>query len=473
MMGNHNKHRTTEVLVLSGIILLLMFLRTIPEFQIGTMPVGFDSSTSYIEAFYSPATGIIDAIKNFNILYYIFWCADYFGIDAFIAIKTIGVILFGLLNLSLYLFLRTVTKFKQQYALVGMLIFAFQLATLRISWDLFRNELGIIFALLSMWQFIKYRDRKNYLNIIASLTFGILTVGTHQMVGLLYLLLLLIIFLYHLVQKFSSKTIAQIIVFVCAIIWIIVAKYISFGNYSLWAIYENIDTRLTLNLFSMLYLPILPLVIIGLIVKIDKFILNIFTFVILAQSTIIFVLSDQGFYLWDRWMYFLVVPFTIYSVYALEYVCTLIAKHIPKLKHMHGLIALIIALPLILSSMKFLQADKGLNFYALEPEIGSYLPKSIVWNSLGQPNMDEIIQSVNCLRENYDGKSTIYTNRKYIGVIYYYLPELVDNFKFVSKYTTPRGYYYVFGEHTDIANPGKIINGSSKAHPVYANIKIY
>jgi hypothetical protein len=64
-------------------------------------------------------------------------------IDTFLLLKLLGPLLFALNAAGIYYFCRRALNWKSSAALIAVFVFTFQIATLRLSWDLFRNLLGL------------------------------------------------------------------------------------------------------------------------------------------------------------------------------------------------------------------------------------------------------------------------------------------------------------------------------------------
>ena len=134
-------------------------VRALAEYRIGTLPLGFDSSYAYVVQYLGKEMGFVEAVSNFNLLYFVFSLMENLGgVDAFLAIKIVGTTLFFLVSLLFGMLLQRVLKLSPWLSGLGVILFGLQLSTLRLSWDLHRNELGITFLFAtilcahSFWQ---------------------------------------------------------------------------------------------------------------------------------------------------------------------------------------------------------------------------------------------------------------------------------------------------------------------------------
>src|SRR2546428_548280 len=134
--------------------LIPLFIRTIPEVLVGPYPIGWDTI-----AFYVPNTldwaagkaGFTVILGTAPLMYMIsvpvYWITRINPVWIF---KIMGPILYGSMIWALFRFLLKGLKWPDQRALGGALLTSLYFVTLRISWDLYRNMLGLTFILLSL-----------------------------------------------------------------------------------------------------------------------------------------------------------------------------------------------------------------------------------------------------------------------------------------------------------------------------------
>src|SRR2546428_6445673 len=155
----------TTSLSRSGIVVLAVaaMLRAIPEVLAGKYPVGFDVNAYYPYLILSfPSIPALDLLKAGPLFYGVMWFIQFItGADIFLLLKIAGPIIYGILSASFLIFLVKFLKLSIQKATFGTVLLVLQPIALRISWDLFRNELGLAFGLVALaslrtdWQ-LKY-----------------------------------------------------------------------------------------------------------------------------------------------------------------------------------------------------------------------------------------------------------------------------------------------------------------------------
>ncbi|MGQ9542835.1 MAG: hypothetical protein ACUVTM_01915 [Candidatus Bathyarchaeia archaeon] len=166
-----------------------LFLRGLPELLVEKYPVGYDTIAHYpfnIQTFGD--LGLAEMLTEAPLFYITgYFSTRLLGMDVFTFLKFIGPILYGLTCISLYLFLRRCLGWAGMLSLLGALIFEVQLVSLRMSWDMFRLELGLIFMFITLvWaKGASYRD-KSLAGVAA-----ILTILSNQITGVILLFILL------------------------------------------------------------------------------------------------------------------------------------------------------------------------------------------------------------------------------------------------------------------------------------------
>src|SRR3989449_2417345 len=175
----------TTSLSRSGIIVFAVaaLLRSIPEVLAGKYPVGFDVNAYYPYLIMSfPSISALDMLKAGPLLYAVMWSIQSVtGADVFLLLKITGPVIYGILSASFLVFLVKFLKLSLQKATFGTVLLILQPIALRISWDLFRNEIGLAFGLVALAS-LKTNWRQKY--VIAG-SLGLLAVLAHPLAAVL------------------------------------------------------------------------------------------------------------------------------------------------------------------------------------------------------------------------------------------------------------------------------------------------
>jgi hypothetical protein len=134
--------------------LIPLGIRAIPEIIVGPYPIGWDTI-----AFYVPNTldwaagkaGFAEILGTAPLMYMISVPAYVLSrVNPVWIFKIMGPILYGIMIAALFRFLRIGLKWPDRQALGGALLTSLYFVTLRVSWDMYRNMLGLTFILLSL-----------------------------------------------------------------------------------------------------------------------------------------------------------------------------------------------------------------------------------------------------------------------------------------------------------------------------------
>ena len=175
------------------------FIRLVPELLAYPLPIGFDT------IYYANVMkdGVI--IPHWTAFFTSSWLLNAFTvpsygvtlIDPFLLLKVVAPLLFGLNVAGIYWFSRKALGWSSAMGLFAGVFFALQLASLRISWDLLRNTLGLG-VLLFAFAYVKNVGSKRGFALFVSLS--LLSVFAHEYAAVT----LLFVVLGLLVWKFAK-----------------------------------------------------------------------------------------------------------------------------------------------------------------------------------------------------------------------------------------------------------------------------
>ena len=126
-------------------------VRMIPEILSFPHPIGFDTISYAAKMKSGIAWNHWSSLFSSWLLYAILIAAyQAVRMDPFLWLKLTAPLLFGLNVCGIYYFARKALGWKIRNALLAGGFFAFQLAALRLSWDLHRNTLGLAILLFTL-----------------------------------------------------------------------------------------------------------------------------------------------------------------------------------------------------------------------------------------------------------------------------------------------------------------------------------
>ncbi len=320
-------------------------VRFVPELLVFSLPIGFDT------VYYATVmkNGIIwpywDAFFTSSWLLYALIVPLYrvLLVDPFLLLKIIAPLLYGLNVAGVYWFSRKALGWNARVGLLAGSLFALQLASLRISWDLLRNTLGLGMLLFAL-PFAKQLDSKRGFTFFVF--FSLLTVFSHEYAGVTLLVIVLGLLFWQrreehagaeskrsVLALFPALTIffAGLFLRIFPVSRPVETNVISAGDvinahprgFFFFVDYLSISSSvdhyasywsLALNvlaLFCLLYLPYLFLVWKGFF---SNRMLSLWLGLLLMGSFGCLVVPFCALEYWHRWMFMLVYPFTFYAV---------------------------------------------------------------------------------------------------------------------------------------------------------------
>src|SRR4030066_629779 len=171
--------KITDFKILLACLSVGFIIRLIPELLAYPLPIGFD--TIYYASVMK--TGVVWA--HWTTFFTTTWLLNAFivplysisQIDPFLLLKAVAPLLYGLNVAGIYWFARKTLNWNMRMSVLAGVFFALQLASLRISWDLLRNTLGLGVLLFAFSQVKGIKSKTGFL-LFASLS--VLSVFAHE-----------------------------------------------------------------------------------------------------------------------------------------------------------------------------------------------------------------------------------------------------------------------------------------------------
>jgi hypothetical protein len=321
-------------------------IRLIPELLAFPLPIGFDT------IYYATAmkSGVILAhwSKFFTsswLLYaFIVPLYNFLQADPFLLLKIVAPLLFGLNVAGVYWFSRKMLGWSLRVGVLTGLFFALQLASLRISWDLLRNTLGLGILLFAL-SYVKEVNSKRGFVLFASL--ALLSVFAHEYAAVTLLVVVLGLLVWRLIKrKLNSGSIRLGLATLPALTVFLIGMGLRFfpisyatetnvikavgdavparvgglpflvdylhiqSSVDSYASYFNLALSVGL-LFTVLFLPYIFLVVKGFF---RNGVLNLWIGLLLIGAFGCLIVPFAALQYWHRWMFMLVYPFTFYAV---------------------------------------------------------------------------------------------------------------------------------------------------------------
>lgn len=425
-----------------GIFLFIVAaaIRAIPEIKAGVWPIGYDTFNTYAAELATYHGPLINWLKTANLLYFFFLPFKLAGMSPDLIMKVFGPLVYGGLITTFFIFARRFLRFSPLKAFILAFLTIFQLAALRISWDLYRNELGLIFLFLGLIQLPKISQTKN---LVFFSVLSVLVALSNELVTVLLLVILLVTAIYHLIKSHWEELVSTLIPFVIVLIlFLIVIRssgqalydqrilFTTDKNYFWYYFYHyNLEMpfsllkSIILGLFWLLYGYILFFVVFGIWSLRKNLVLLSLTGFLLFGTFSSLIFGGNGLMVWERWMFMLVFPFIIYAVEGSYFIGSLFLKiKFFTNRIFHLSVAVIFWLAVFgfffSRAWPFLTADYD---QAKPPfineELNNYFPRTMVHNSLGLRLIPDTIAVVDWLNAHAPAGSVILVDNRYRGVM--------------------------------------------------------
>jgi len=348
-------------------IILPMAIRSIPEFAF-LYPIGFDTPL-----YFAMGKEWARHPLPFPLFVSLLGALYSLGIDLVVAMKFIPTLVYGFLGVASFLFAKNYLTWETLNSLLASLTLSLSIAMLRMSWDMHKLTLGVALMLLSLsfWRGLRDIREKLLFSVLS-----ILTMFSHELITVTYLLTLVLFVL----RKDENRVLALTIFLIGATCflgaWYGSRLEIVFGWISTIfksASFSSFTHELYTNgiLIMKLYLPMLPILMIGLF-RDDA--VNVWTafYLLGSLSTIISSSFILGGVLPWRYILLLIIPFSIYVARG----ATILSKRIRIGRR--SLWALIVILIVNFPSYSFLTSLGSPIFYEYE----GIMPEHMVQTSI-------------------------------------------------------------------------------------------
>jgi hypothetical protein len=320
-------------------------IRLVPELLAFPFPIGFDT----IYYAFAMKNGVILAHwSNFFTSSWLLYALivplySLLQADTFLLLKIVAPLLFGLNVAGVYWFSRKMLCWNLRVSMLTGLFFALQLASLRISWDLLRNTLGLGILLFAL-SYVKEVNSKRGFVLFASL--ALLSVFAHEYAAVTLFVVVFGLLTWRLAKrKLDSTSLRLGLASLPALTVFLVGMGLRFfpvsyaaeinainagdtvtakvgglpflvdylhiqNSVDSYASYFNLALSVGL-LFSVLFLPYIFMVAKGFF---RNGVLTLWTILLLVGAFGCLIVPFAALQYWHRWMFMLVYPFTFYAV---------------------------------------------------------------------------------------------------------------------------------------------------------------
>jgi hypothetical protein len=399
-------------------------IRTIPEVLMGQYAVGFDTL-----AFYVPNTltwlhngiNLFDYLTVAPLFYSIYLPLIAAGGSPILILKIISPLLLGLLGLVVYEFAKKGLHWSPSKSLVSALLSTLYFVALRISWDMLRNELALIFFFIALTLLsMQLASKKQF--VLLSLVM-LAAVLSDQLVAVLMLGIVIFTILANLLKKdykkASSLLLASLPSALLLIIYLISVSQLVFLTSSTevasllsWTGFSSYESMLLneVGFFLYCFLLLLPLAFISL-----KRFRNIQIISWLLVSLILLLLPT--FVSPFRWILMLLYPLAFYTTETLSRLKRTKLKRFRV--NLYGFAVLYLVAMMLIFSGGYIFAQPQQPFvYFNTQHVNNYIyqiPSSMLQNTIPLTDCTDTVNALQWFKDNVNSSGLLLTHTVFYG----------------------------------------------------------
>jgi hypothetical protein len=313
--------------------------RFIPEVLSWPYPIGFDT-VIYIQTMQDgwsiASTGLVNFLHYTNLFYLL--SSTFYGLtnNAILLMKILGPVMMGILCFLMYLYARRGLGWSNWKSLLVAILVGVYFVSLRNSWDMYRQTLGLIFLMATLISLKTPRSPRKY---CAAALFMVLTVLSHELatVVLFFFLLLEGARMLHKKANHDFALLSASAVLPVAL-FMFQRFSLTTGAFGVPAPSVASEPSLSLALYiggSLVYCYafIIPFVVVGLFGLKDLFVR---AWVLLGLTVVMLLMVDPNLplYLWFRWVLLLVYPLLFLATDGIDRLWRFSQKYNQKIKRL-------------------------------------------------------------------------------------------------------------------------------------------
>jgi len=400
--------------------LIPLAVRAVPEILMGSHIVGFDTVGYYIPnvlTWMREGVNFWEYVATAPLFYAILMEATFLGIPLTLTLKIMPPLLHGFLALAIYFYARKVLAWSYKKSLFVAFLATLYFVALRVSWDMLRNELGLVLLFVTLILLQKDEGRwKHYALLSISMIFVVLA---HQLVAVIMFAVTAVTIVHMLFTKRHVEARSLVVTSVPAALLFLLIVYACYIISPSFAVVSGFPARASggwLSLFGfasypdmvintlgfLLYccLPLLPFALMGARrlnnLQIKSWLL--WSLVAICSPMISPNAFIPGGY---RWTLMLVFPMSFYAVEAL-------------VRFKSNTRRLFVAFVLLVLTTGFVIApyDKAFPYYTLFPY---RVPSSMLQNTVPLSDCEDTVIALQWLKSDMHDGARLLTHRAFHG----------------------------------------------------------
>jgi hypothetical protein len=263
--------------------LIPLVVRAIPEILMGPYVVGFDTLGYYVPntlVWLQDSVGFWSFVAVAPVLYVLLMGATSIGVPIVTSLKVMAPLLLGFLGLAVYFYANKTLSWSPRKSLLVVLFATLYFVALRVSWDMLRSEIALMFLFATLI-FLK-KDGNPFRNGLLLSLAMLSVVFAHQLVAVIMFAIVLVT----VIRLFLDKKMVELRrLIACSVpaaalfLLIVYANYVASSQFSVvsgflgqssegfmalfgFASYTDLVAD-TLGFLVFCYLPLVPLLVLG------------------------------------------------------------------------------------------------------------------------------------------------------------------------------------------------------------------
>jgi hypothetical protein len=388
--------------------------------------------------------GPVGFLRSTNLFYLLAILLNGLFHNVVTVIKILGPLLLAALSFTMFLYARKGLCWSSRKSLLVSILVAIYFVSLRDSWDLYRQSLGLVFLMAALVSLKSFKSSRRY--YLASF-FMVLTVFSHELVSVILFFVVVLE-----AARFLVKRLRKDSVFLLASAALPAALFL-FQRYSpqqgTMVIPSNIIASepsiiiavYMAGLLIYCYALILPLVVLG-IKGFRDWVLKYWILLCLGIVLVEMVFPNAPLFFWNRWVYLLVYPLLFFAVQGLERLWQFAPKTKGNVKRLLPKVFAIAYCFLLLTLSGFYLTSSPENAFPYFSQYNPYLveiPSSMLQNTLSISDNPSLVACFDWLNNNTSVSSVVVSHEALYNLALIYMPSRL----IVPVLQGPSMYFYV------------------------------
>jgi hypothetical protein len=380
----------------------------------GKYIVGFDTISYYVPVtlrLINSRASFLEFVGYAPLFYVVLMQLTLSGVPLVVSLKVLPSVLIGFLSLSIFVYAQRALGWSNKKSLSVSLLATLYFVGLRISWDMLRSMLGLIFLFIFLTILSRDLSRKSSRRFGLLLLTMVLVVISNQLTAVLMFVILSAFILHGFLKH---EYLNGLSLFVCSLPALFIFGLTAYADFialpsnsvsnaewlSLFAFSSPVETFLvTLGFLLFCYSPLLPLVLRGM-KRSATLELKVWFFWCLAAG-LGWIIVPYVFVLGYRWILLLLFPMAFFAVDAFKWVKSSVLK-----KAFCGLLILLSL------SFIFLPAEAAFPYFEAFPY---YVPSSMLQNSVPLSDVGNVETTLSWVKHNIGSDGVLLVHDAFYG----------------------------------------------------------